>query len=678
LVNRSWYNFTTTEGLSVIEISPANNSVNIPRNTALITALINQSGGHAFNWSIETSPNIGTNSSNTETNGTKNCTISGNLSYQTVYTWYLNLSCAGELINETYYFTSEDLNPVSSFTATNFNSSIINLTWSKNSNVTTTHIVYKKDTEIGDMDDGTFLVNTTNTSYNHTGLDWGTHYYYKAWSYNSTDNNYSYLNTSTDAYTNPEHPSDFQSTNRFMESLEFSVTKGTNATRTVLFMNSTATGYPDRINGIEKDNTTSSTLTASGLEDNTIYNWSVYSFNSSSGLWSELNATLQESTIATSSAPSSVTAERQSHTEIIINWTKGSDYTIIRRNSTGYPATPESGTEVYNGTGATYDDENLDPATRYYYRLWGWNGEEASVQYSSVMNITTPAPPSDLVGEVSGNDLVITWTKGEGASRTVLRNDTDSQPYLPTDGYHAYNDTGTTTTITGISDINYYSGFSYLFIDGLHLYSSATVMTWGGIEINVYKESDPSIEINNYTVLITNSDGSETYQNTSANNPFRIAVSDVPNGLDCVIQISKDGYYSRSFIQDLYTNVYYNLDFYLPSHPDGGGTEGEPDYVPPSDYEDTLKTTSSSVANPAIDLTITLDCVPETIVQVQQYNSNTNGRWFVIPDNKYSVNGDILTVDSTVMNDDTSTVQVQYYCSSNESYGYQYLVTVQD
>jgi len=68
-----------------------------------------------FDWSIETSPNIGSSSGTDESDGVKTCSISG-LSYSTTYTWYVNTtdpSGSNQWTRETYTFTtiSEQNNP---------------------------------------------------------------------------------------------------------------------------------------------------------------------------------------------------------------------------------------------------------------------------------------------------------------------------------------------------------------------------------------------------------------------------------------------------------------------------------------------------------------------------------------------------------------------------------------
>jgi hypothetical protein len=77
-----------------------------------------------------------------------------------------------------------------SFTATTFNDTRIDLTWTKGINATHTYIEYRE----GDLQppswyrgDGSFLYNGTDESYSHTGLNSEEMYLYRAWSYNSTN-----------------------------------------------------------------------------------------------------------------------------------------------------------------------------------------------------------------------------------------------------------------------------------------------------------------------------------------------------------------------------------------------------------------------------------------------------------------------------------------------------------
>jgi hypothetical protein len=62
-----------------------------------------------FNYTIDTSPDIGNSSGFNVTNGSKTCSISG-LAYSTTYTWTINASDFNGTgyINESYTFTTRD------------------------------------------------------------------------------------------------------------------------------------------------------------------------------------------------------------------------------------------------------------------------------------------------------------------------------------------------------------------------------------------------------------------------------------------------------------------------------------------------------------------------------------------------------------------------------------------
>jgi hypothetical protein len=87
---------------------PANNSVNVPKSLSQLSVEITDPESNLFNWTIETNPNIGSNSDTLDNNGSKTCSVSG-LDYNTTYTWYVNATDTGSdrWTNETYSFTTE-------------------------------------------------------------------------------------------------------------------------------------------------------------------------------------------------------------------------------------------------------------------------------------------------------------------------------------------------------------------------------------------------------------------------------------------------------------------------------------------------------------------------------------------------------------------------------------------
>ena len=88
---------------------PIDGSTDIPITTTSLNVTIEDSEGDSFDWSIETSPDVGSNSNTEDVNGSKTCSISG-LNYDTSYTWYVNAtdSGSGKTTEEVYMFTTED------------------------------------------------------------------------------------------------------------------------------------------------------------------------------------------------------------------------------------------------------------------------------------------------------------------------------------------------------------------------------------------------------------------------------------------------------------------------------------------------------------------------------------------------------------------------------------------
>jgi len=196
----------------------------------------------------------------------------------------------------------------------------------------------------------------------------------------------------------------------------------------------------------------------------------------------------------------------------------------------------------------------------------------------------------------------------------------------------------------------------------------------------VYKEDEPWIGIGNYTVFITNSDATESYQNIFGVNPFRIDVSDVPNGNDITVQISKQGYKTRTQVIDLFENTYYTIIFYLPASSEGSpsGESGEDWYVPPIEDETDMQTVTEAVVDYITDETVITSCVIGDIHAVYVYNDSVYGGWREIGTDNYSYTGHTITVDSSVLDVNSSVIKVEYYCGYSEKYSEHYILQVID
>lgn len=86
------------------------------------------------------------------------------------------------------------------------------------------------------------------------------------------------------------------------------------------------------------------------------------------------------------------------NTEVVLAWTKGTgaDKTMVRSSTTGYPATPTDGTQVYFDTGSGETDGGLANGTTYYYSIWSYATEGGLEDYSldRVTTSATPAAPA--------------------------------------------------------------------------------------------------------------------------------------------------------------------------------------------------------------------------------------------------------------------------------------------
>ena len=88
---------------------PANTTINVSVATPYWYVTISDIDNDTFNWTIETSPNIGTAFGTDDVNGTKSCTLSG-MQYNTNYTVYVNTTDAGSggWTNETFWFVTTE------------------------------------------------------------------------------------------------------------------------------------------------------------------------------------------------------------------------------------------------------------------------------------------------------------------------------------------------------------------------------------------------------------------------------------------------------------------------------------------------------------------------------------------------------------------------------------------
>ena len=253
-----------------------------------------------------------------------------------------------------------------------------------------------------------------------------------------------------------------------------------------------------------------------------------------------------------------------------------------------------------------------------------------------------------------GDSLNISWTPGFGADTTRIQRNTGIYPTSPTDGTNVYNGTG--TFYVDLNVLQTYSYTLYSWNDTTNLYSSGAELKWGGMNISVFNESNPTQAVTNWDIEINNQAGTENYSAYNQNNILYLDVNDLPNGVNTIIQIDADGYKQRTYYRNITANQYITLVALLPPVEAPGGDEGE----------GTLRTFTDTITitNPAVDATITLTHELEEIISVEIYNSSlygTYGGWIAVPNDNFAYNATHVVVNSSVLGINTTMARATYY-----------------
>jgi len=398
----------------------------------------------------------------------------------------------------------------------------------------------------------------------------GEYYHSRAWSINSSSYNKKFVKA-TESYfiTIPNKPTSITTGNTTGNTLEIrwvNSTIGTGTNRSTMVRYSTV-DYPTlRTEGTLLYNGSFYRSYLTPWIPSTQYYFSAWTYvndshNSSRRMaWSSDYRTM---TYTTASAPSGLTVASFNSTQVVLTWTKGLNNTVLVRNTTGvYPATPWKGTTVYNGTLETYTDTGLDNTKKQYYRAWDF-GTGFSAGNTSVSTYLRPGVPTTVTYKImSGKQFInITWVNGTATKKTIVRRSPTIQPSTPQSGTEVYNGTLKFYNMTsGLNQPYYFSLWSFNTTTGL--FSDSVYLTWYCAWINVYNESS-GLAISSYSILFSNNSGSQVYSASGASNPYIINASGLPKGLGCSIQVSKTGYNTRVFTENIVLTGNIYLNFYL-------------------------------------------------------------------------------------------------------------------
>lgn len=360
---------------------------------------INDSEGDAFNWSIECSD--GTNDSQTEsTNDTAFFTIA-NPTFGTTYILWVNVTDGYDWTREWYTVTMRNQyvpDPPTDLVATKINLTAINLTWTKNLSADTTYIEVNSEAP-WDFGNGSQVYNGTGKQITIDGLT-PDHYYFQAWSYNTTDAVYSSTYAEADVLTGVNTPVwqlNEVPTNGSMDidilQPTVNITVADNESDTISY--SIHSPYLTNISGSGGNNTYTATLNTP-LPYDTLITWYV---NATDGFeWTNATYSFTTRTQYEPNAPSDIEVKTISPEQINISWVlpSNADRVIIETNASG------DWTELYNNSGATYSHTGLEGHTTYHYRISAYNITDGTQSiYVFEYNTTDNTLASGIDGSVS-------------------------------------------------------------------------------------------------------------------------------------------------------------------------------------------------------------------------------------------------------------------------------------
>ncbi len=128
---------------------------------------------------------------------------------------------------------------------------------------------------------------------------------------------------------------------------------------------------------------------------------------------------------------------------------------------------------------------SLSPGTTYYFKAFAINGFGPG-QGGYIGFTTKPDPPTalnDTGSTITSTDL--SWTKGAGATNTMIRYRTDDYPTSPSDGTEAYYGINVSCTVSSLNSgqLYYFRAWSYTadYSDEYASLTASTLSEVGGI-----------------------------------------------------------------------------------------------------------------------------------------------------------------------------------------------------
>jgi hypothetical protein len=265
--------------------------------------------------------------------------------------------------------------------------------------------------------DGTEIYFNNGTSYSHTGLTNGDHWFYRAWSY-ATEGG---LTQYSDAYEQADATpvagpvvttADATSVEETTATAGGNITDlqgGANVTERGVEYD-TNSGAPYASNSHEHGSWGISAISQNlaTLTKGELYYFRAYAINpTGTGYGTE------KTFLTKPDEPTAFTATA-GDLSVALAWTRGTGYqkTMVRYRTDGsYPTSYSNGTEAYFDTAASYNHTGLTNGTTYKYRMWTYATEGGLIQYSDTYAEATATPTAaDPVIDTLPQSLVTSST----------------------------------------------------------------------------------------------------------------------------------------------------------------------------------------------------------------------------------------------------------------------------
>jgi hypothetical protein len=278
---------------------------------------------------------------------------------------------------------------------------------------------------------------------------------------------------------------------------------------------------------------TGTSTTVTSLSANTTYHFAVYEYNGTSSAQNYLTSspatgsgtTLQSEPTVQASA---VTFTAYNTTTLSLSFTAGdgSNRLVLMKSGSAVDGSPTDGTGytadaafgsgseigtgnyvIYGGTGTSVSVTGLSPNTVYHVAVFEFNGSSGTSNYLTTSPATgnrstlhtepTTQASSLVISSPTASTLGLSWTGGNGGRRIVVAKSGSAVSVDPTDGitYSAgtfttgqdlgsgnivvYDGTGTSTTVTGLSQNTtyYFAVYEYQGTGGAQNYNVTSPAT---------------------------------------------------------------------------------------------------------------------------------------------------------------------------------------------------------